>query len=54
MPFRRFEDMNAFRHAKELGMVQFYKALYKQLEPADFEQIRVWSDEALKRYFGDE
>lgn len=54
MPFRRFEDMNAFRHAKELGMVQFYKALHKQLEPADFEQIRVWSDEALKRYFGDE
>ena len=31
-----------------------YKTLYKQLEPEDFELIRVWSDEALKRYFGDE
>ena len=54
MPFRRFEDMNAFRHAKQLGMIQFYKTLYNQLEPEDFKQIRVWSDEALKRYFGNE
>ena len=54
MPFRRFEDMNAMHHAKQLGTIQFYKALFKQLTEEDFTQIRKSSEEALKRYFGEE
>ncbi len=54
MPFRRFEDMNTMHHAKQLGTIQFYKALFKQLTEEDFAQIRKSSEEALKRYFGEE
>ena len=53
MPFRRFEDMHAVHHAKQLGTIQFYKSLFKQLTEEDFEQIRQSSREALKRYFGE-
>lgn len=51
MPFRRFEDMHAVHHAKQLGTIQFYKSLFKQLTEEDFAQIRESSEEALKRYF---
>lgn len=54
MPFRRFEDMHAVHHAKQLGTIQFYKSLYKQLTEEDFTQIRSSSEEALRRYFGEE
>ncbi len=54
MPFRRFEDMHAVHHAKQLGTIQFYKALFNQLTEEDFTQIRESSKEALQRYFGDE
>lgn len=54
MPFRRFEDMHAVHHAKQLGTIQFYKSLFNQLTEEDFTQIRESSKEALKRYFGDE
>lgn len=53
MPFRRFEDMHAFHHAKQLGIIQFYKSLYNQLTEEDFDRIRKSSEEALKRYFGE-
>lgn len=53
MPFRRFEDMHAVHHAKQLGTIQFYKALFRQLTEEDLEQIRESSEEALKRYFGE-
>jgi hypothetical protein len=54
MPFRRFEDMHAVHHAKQLGTIQFYKALFNQLTEDDFDQIRESSNEALRRYFGEE
>lgn len=54
MPFRRFEDMNAFRHAKQLGTIQFNKSLFKQLTEEDLLTIRRSSKEALARYFGEE
>ena len=54
MPFRRFEDMHAVHHAKQLGTIQFYKALFSQLTEDDFDQIRESSQEALRRYFGDD
>ncbi len=54
MPFRRFEDMHAVHHAKQLGTIQFYKSLFNQMTGEDFSQIRESSKEALKRYFGEE
>ncbi len=54
MPFRRFEDMHAVHHAKQLGTIQFYKSLFKQLTEEDFAQIRTSSEEALRRYFEEE
>ena len=54
MPFRRFEDMHAVHHAKQLGTIQFYKALFNQLTEDDFDQIRESSNEALRRYFGED
>ena len=54
MPFRRFEDMHAVHHAKQLGTIQFYKSLFNQLTEEDLSQIRESSKEALKRYFGEE
>ena len=52
MPFRRFEDMHVMHHAKQLGTIQFYRFLFKQLTEDDLEQIRESSQEALRRYFG--
>lgn len=54
MPFRRFEDMHAVHHAKQLGTIQFYKTLFNQLTEDDFDQIRESSNEALRRYFGED
>ena len=54
MPFRRFEDMHAVHHAKQLGTIQFYKALFNQLTDDDFDQIREISNAALRRYFGED
>ena len=54
MPFRRFEDMHAVHHAKQLGTIQFYKALFNQLTEDDFTQIRESSNDALRRYFGED
>ena len=54
MPFRRFEDMHAVHHAKQLGTIQFYKALFNQLTDDDLDQIREISNAALRRYFGED
>ncbi len=54
MPFRRFEDMNALHHAKQLGTIQIYRNLYKQLTEEDYDIIRESSKAALKKYFGEE
>ena len=53
MPFKRFEDMNAFHHAKQLGRIQLYRSLFKQLTEEDYAVMRESSEEALKRYFGE-
>ena len=52
MPFRRFEDLHAFHHAKQLGRIQLYQSIYKQLTEEDYDIIRKSSEEALIRYFG--
>ena len=52
MPFKRFEDMHVMHHAKQLGTLQFYKALYNQITEEDLEHIRQWCDAGIKKYFG--
>ena len=51
MPFKRFEDMHAMHHAKQLGTIQFYSQLAKQLTADDYQQIRQSCNEAIDRYF---
>ena len=53
MPFKRFEDMHAMHHAKQLGTIEFYRNLAKQLTEEDYDIMRQSSEEALKKYFGD-
>ncbi|MBR6322210.1 MAG: DEAD/DEAH box helicase family protein [Lachnospiraceae bacterium] len=53
MPFRRFEDMHAMQHSKYLGTLQFDRNLFRQLTEKDYDRIREYCKEALKRYFGD-
>ena len=52
MPFRRFEDMHVMHHARQLGLLQFYNALSKQMTAEDYQHIRECCESALKRYFG--
>ena len=52
MPFNRFEQMHIMHHAKQLGTIQFYKVLYKQLSEADIQKIRECCDAGIQRYFG--
>ena len=51
MPFKRFEDMHVMRHSKQLGILQFYKALFKQLTDEDYDRILESCDKAIERYF---
>ena len=52
MPFKRFEDMHVMHHAKQLGILQFYRDLMKQLGPEDFDQIRKSCTKSLSDYYG--
>ena len=52
MPFNRFEQMHVMHHAKQLGTIQFYKALYKQLTEEDISKIREYCDAGIRKYFG--
>ena len=52
MPFRRFEDMHVMHHAKQLGTLKFYNALFKQLTEEDYADIRDFCRMGLEKYFG--
>lgn len=52
MPFKRFEDMHIMHHAKQLGILQFYSTLAKQMTEEDYLRIRKCCERALNRYFG--
>ncbi len=54
MPFRRFEDMHVMHHARQLGILQIYQSLFRQLTREDTDRIREDCHAALNRYFGDE
>ena len=51
MPFKRFEDMGFFRHAKQLGLLQIDRAILKRLSSVDISAIVTRCDERLKEYF---
>ncbi|MBR0514954.1 MAG: DEAD/DEAH box helicase family protein [Clostridia bacterium] len=51
MPFKRFEDMHVMHHAKQLGTIQFYKTLYRQLSEEDKASIRKWCEAGIRKYF---
>ncbi len=53
MPFRRFEDMHVMHHSRQLGTLEFYRQLMKQLTPEDLEQIREWCRQGIRRYFAE-
>ena len=53
MPFKRFEDMHVMHHAKQLGTLQFYKQLYKQLTPEDLEKVKSWCHKGIEKYYGE-
>ena len=51
MPFKRFEDMHVMHHAKQLGILQFYKQLMKQLTSEDLENVKAWCLKGIDRYY---
>lgn len=51
MPFKRFEDMHVMHHAKQLGTIEFYKQLIKQLTSEDIATMKTWCNEAITRYY---
>jgi hypothetical protein len=44
--------MHVMHHAKQLGTLQFYKTLYKQITEEDLTHIREWCDTGIRKYFG--
>ena len=54
MPFKPFEDMNFMHHARHLGIIQMERAIFRRLESADIERIRVCCWAALRQYFGEQ
>lgn len=53
MPFKRFEDMDFMHHSKHLGIIQLDKAIAKSLTDEDIESLMQYSEEALKKYYGE-
>ena len=51
MPFKRFEDMHVMHHARQLGTLQFYKQLFRQLTSEDIEQVKSYCNRGIDKYF---
>lgn len=50
-PFKRFEDMNMFRHTKTLGVIEVDSTIWKKLTDAEKKWIATICDERLKKYY---
>ena len=50
-PFKRFEDMDMFRHAKNLGYIQIDELIWRRLGPADKSKIIQICDTKLDEYY---
>ena len=51
-PFKRFQDMQMFRHTKTLGIIEVESTVWKNLIDAEVRQILDICDEKLERYYG--
>ena len=50
-PFKRFEDMNMFRHTKTLGVVEVDPTVWKKLTDTEKKWIENVCDEKLEKYY---
>ena len=50
-PFKRFEDMNMFRHTKILGVIEVDSAVWKKLTAAEKKWIEDVCEEKLEQYY---
>ena len=50
-PFKRFEDMNMFRHTKTLGVVEVDSTVWKKLTDGEKKWIESICDERLEKYY---
>lgn len=50
-PFKRFEDMNMFRHTKILGIIEVDSTIWKKLTESEKKRIESICDEKLDYYY---
>ena len=50
-PFKRFEDMNMFRHTKTLGVIEVDSTVWKKLTDAEKKWIGDVCEEKLENYY---
>lgn len=50
-PFKRFEDMNMFRHTKTLGVIEVDPTVWKKLTDTEKKRIEKICDEKLDYYY---
>ena len=50
-PFKRFEDMNMFRHTKTLGVIEVDSTVWKKLTDTEKQWIEKICDEKLDYYY---
>ena len=50
-PFKRFEDMNMFRHTKTLGVIEVDSTVWKKLTEAEKKWIEGVCEEKLEQYY---
>lgn len=50
-PFKRFEDMNMFRHTKTLGVIEVDSTVWKKLTEAEKKWIEDVCEEKLEQYY---
>ena len=50
-PFKRFEDMNMFRHTKTLGVIEVDSTVWKKLTDAEKKWIEGVCEEKLEQYY---
>ena len=50
-PFKRFEDMNMFRHTKTLGVIEVDPTVWKKLTDSEKQWVKKICDEKLDYYY---
>lgn len=52
-PFEKFERKRFLYYSKDLGIISMNHALYNQMQPNDWEQIKIQMREDLKNYYSE-